>query len=631
MVSDFSVILFIVTLFAFVVFLIWSRKTQKKRAFLNGLFIALALSYSSWLIPLIALRFVDTSNSSLMLLLDCAMQPGGALCSPIYLCIAISFVKGYDKMQSWMKLFFIPPIITIIVAWTNELHHLYYVEFSIVRSEIVFGPYILISGFFNYVFLVSGIVYMLWFGIKNNTSLYWRQCLVFIASALCPLLVSAVATFGEKDLPITATPLSFLVTVVLNGIAIFKLHILDISPIAKQHILNAISDSYLVLSETGIVVQFNNRFQELFAKEYGITENIQLGECLKNSENSQKDVIYSLLAAVDSSRQGGTHVSYEQSVLFNLDNAQKKYYFVVEVSPLDLYGKLTGFVILFKDITQLRDSMKRLQANQERMMEQERFAFLGQMIGGLAHNLKTPIMSISGCVSATEALVEECESSIGDSDVTESDFMEIYSEMRDWLSKVKESTAYMSDIITAIKGQAANVSTDDKITFTIDEMIKRSTLLMRHELLNSGCSLKIDYNKNEEISLRGDINNLVQVIGNLLNNSIFAQKQKGGGEIELKVCHDDEYLSILVSDRGVGIPENVREKLFKSMITSKGAHGTGLGLYISNAVIKGKFNGEIWGENREGGGCTFGIKIPLDIVSIRTLATVNGVLSHEEK
>jgi signal transduction histidine kinase len=143
--------------------------------------------------------------------------------------------------------------------------------------------------------------------------------------------------------------------------------------------------------------------------------------------------------------------------------------------------------------------------------------------------------------------------------------------------------------------------------------------------------LKIDYNKNEEISLRGDINNLVQVIGNLLNNSIFAQKQKGGGEIELKVCHDDEYLSILVSDRGVGIPENVREKLFKSMITSKGAHGTGLGLYISNAVIKGKFNGEIWGENREGGGCTFGIKIPLDIVSIRTLATVNGVLSHEEK
>ena len=40
--------------------------------------------------------------------------------------------------------------------------------------------------------------------------------------------------------------------------------------------------------------------------------------------------------------------------------------------------------------------MQQLQDSQERMMEQERLAFLGQMIGGLAHNLKTPIMSISG-------------------------------------------------------------------------------------------------------------------------------------------------------------------------------------------------------------------------------------------
>lgn len=189
------------------------------------------------------------------------------------------------------------------------------------------------------------------------------------------------------------------------------------------------------------------------------------------------------------------------------------------------------------------------------------------------------------------------------------------------VTKVKDSTAYMSDIITAIKGQAANISTDDKITFTIDEMLKRSTLLMRHELLNSGCSLKLDYDSSMEISLRGDINNLVQVIGNLLNNAIFSQKQNGGGEIELSVCLDDKNLNILVKDRGLGLPNNIKEKLFKSMITSKGTQGTGLGLYISNAVIRGKFNGEMWGENREGGGCIFGIKIPLDIVNVRTLVT----------
>ena len=47
----------------------------------------------------------------------------------------------------------------------------------------------------------------------------------------------------------------------------------------------------------------------------------------------------------------------------------------------------------------------------------------------------------------------------------------------------------MSDIITAIKGQAANVNTDEASAFTIDEMLKRSTLLMRHEFLSNGCRM----------------------------------------------------------------------------------------------------------------------------------------------
>ena len=625
MVSTFSVIIFSCALVALGIFFVWSVRSNKKRALLSELFKFFAIAYASWLVPLIIMRFADINNRELMFVLDCLMQPGGALSSPLYLCIAITFVEGYGKMQRWMKLLFIVPVMTILVSWTNPLHHLYYVEFSVIRSEIVFGPYILFSGLINYVFLISAIVYMIHFGLKNKTTLYWKQCTLFAISGLCPLIVSFAATFSGREFPITATPLAFMVTLVLNGITIFKLHILDINPIATQHILNAISDSYIVLNDTGLVVTYNRSFQERFAKEYGIEEGKPLSECVKIEDGAVKNAVYSILAAVDSSRQGKTRVSYEQSVVFNCEETAKKYYFVVDVSPLEINGQISGFVVLFKDITQLRDSMRRLQASQERMMEQERFAFLGQMISGLAHNLKTPIMSISGCISAAEALVEECEEGIEDGELTEEDYQEIYEEMKDWFSKVKESTAYMSDIITAIKGQAANISTDDKITFTNEEKIKRSTLLMRHELLNSGCSLNIICDKSEEIELQGDINNLVQVIDNLLSNSIFAQKQKGGGAIDIEISHDEEHLMIVVKDRGDGIPENVMGKLFKSMVTSKGALGTGLGLYISNAVIRGKFNGEMWGENREGGGSIFGIKIPLDMVSIRPALTANGV------
>ncbi len=47
------------------------------------------------------------------------------------------------------------------------------------------------------------------------------------------------------------------------------------------------------------------------------------------------------------------------------------------------------------------------------------------------------------------------------------------------------------------------------------------------------------------------------------------------------------------------------------MTTSKGAHGTGLGLYISNAIIRGKFGGSLWFDDNPGGGAVFGIEIPL--------------------
>lgn len=618
MISNLELFIFLCALFLNVSFFIWWHYTKRLRVFLHRLFLLLAISLSSWIIPVTCLRFVNPADTSMIYLLDCLMQPGGALCSPLYLCIAISFTHGYEKMPKWMLLLFILPVITILVAWTNPLHHLYYVNFSVVKSQIVFGPYIYVSGLGNYAYLIASIVCMVWFALRNTWSLYWKQSILFILSGLCPLVVSFYATFGAADLSITATPLSFLVTVTLNGIAINQLHMLDIRPVANRHILEAISDGYVVLSDNGLILTYNKRFEKLFSAEYGLQKNRLLSDYVKKEDISKKTAVYNMLTAIQASKEGATKISYEESVITTVDETPKKVYFIVDVLPLEANEKIIGFAMLFKDITKLRESMQTIQRNQERMMEQERMAFLGQMIGGLAHNLKTPIMSISGCISAADTLVSECEDSISHPEVAEEDYREIYLELRDWLQKIKTATSYMSDIIAAIKGQATNISADDNSTFTIDEMVKRSTLLMRHELLNSGCFLKIVHDQKKTIFLRGDINNLVQVVSNLLSNAIYAQHHYiGGGEIELHIYSDEDDLNITVKDRGAGINPQVKEKLFKSMVTSKGALGTGLGLYISNIVIKGKFNGTMWADDRKGGGSIFGISIPLDRVYIR--------------
>ena len=99
-----------------------------------------------------------------------------------------------------------------------------------------------------------------------------------------------------------------------------------------------------------------------------------------------------------------------------------------------------------------------LKNNQDILVEQERLASLGQMIGGIAHNLKTPIMSIGGATEGTNDLIKEYQLSITDPEVTLEDHKQIANEMTDWINKIKTHISYMSDVITAVKGQAVTLS-----------------------------------------------------------------------------------------------------------------------------------------------------------------------------
>lgn len=611
MVSNTAAGLFILVLVAIALFTIWSIYNRKRMTLLHKLYLFLMLDYSIWNITMLGMWLTPPERVDILQLLDSFTYLGIAVPS-IYLMISIVFAFNYERFQTWMLLFLIIPILSCFVCLTNNFHHLQYRVFSIVRSEIVFGPYIIVTGLHSYMCFLASFYLLIRFAQRNPSRLYAMQCSMLVLGGLCPLIVSIVATFSSLNVPITMTPLSFLPVLLFNGIAIYRFRLLDLTPVATQHILDWISDCYLILSEKGLVISYNKPFAAVFASRYGITENRYLKDCVREEDVSKKTAIYNMITAVDACRDAQTTISYEQASIINRNGVVQKSYYVTDVSQLIINQKLAGFVIILKDITQLKKSMHQLQDSQSRMMEQERFAFLGQMIGGLAHNLKTPIMSISGCVSAADNLVDECLSSLEDPNVNADDYREIYGEMRDWFQKIQESTSYMSDIITAIKGQATSVSVFDESLFSLDELIKRTTLLMRHELVSSGCTLVAEYKNLQNATLHGDINNLVQVLVNLVSNAIFSQKQVGGGCITVGADQVGNQIKIYVKDTGAGIPASVRHRLFKEMATSKGAQGSGLGLYISNAVVHGKFKGTMWCEDNPAGGAIFGMTIPLD-------------------
>ena len=279
------------------------------------------------------------------------------------------------------------------------------------------------------------------------------------------------------------------------------------------------------------------------------------------------------------------------------------------ITSNDEIGDLTAS---FNEIQKLTKTyVDQLHSSQETLMESERLASLGQLIGGIAHNLKTPIMSISGALEGLSGLIKEYEESIDDPDVTSQDHHDIAKDMSEWISKIKDYTEYMSDIITAVKGQAVTLSEADSVHFTLDELVKRVDILMKHELKNALIYLNISMKTDEHTVINGDINSLVQVINNMISNAIQAYNGETNKNIELILESDNKNVYIRVKDFACGMPQTVQDKLFKEMITTKGKNGTGLGLYMSYSTIKAHFNGDITFESEEGKGTTFTIVLPL--------------------
>lgn len=609
-------IILIAAMVVTVAFMITLRRGQQVMLMHKCYYAATALLLL-WLLVIFAMSFIPPDMMGILQILDAATTMCGAFIPAFILLFSICYIREInDAAPKWAWYIFIVPAVTTLMIFSNPLHHLYYRHFALENSSVKFGPYFYVHSTYTYACVAVSILLIVAYAIKTKSRLHLWQAVLFTVGNMIPTLVNLLVTLHALQASIVLTPSSFAITLVFHGIVIYRLHFFDIRPVAMQQLLNWISDCYLVTGKDGQVVNYNLPFLEIFGKPYKIRENSCLSDFVSNEDIENKTPLYNLLSALHSCERLHTRITYEQPLDLKRDKELKRYWFMVEVAPVFVKGNLGGYVSIFRDMTQIKLNMQKLADNQMKMMENERLAFLGQMVGGLAHNLKTPIMSISGSILAVEKLIEECRQSLGDPEVTEADYREIYGEMEQWLSRMKEAGAYMSDIITAVKGQATNITVSENVDFSLDDAIRRVMLLMRHELQQQQCHLVIDPKIHENrILIHGDINNLVQVMSNLVCNAVDAQKPDGKHDIVIETDWDEQEFHLTVKDYGTGISKNTRAKLFHQMVTSKGTKGTGLGIFISNSVIHAKFGGSMWYEDNPEGGSIMGISLPLTCVT----------------
>lgn len=514
------------------------------------------------------------------------------------------FINTKLVLTTKHKLLFVIPLISLLILWTNDYHHLFYKFYSIDLEQAVFGPYFYIHTLYSYSCILIAIFRLILYSIKNSGFFSKQSLLICTGSGIC-LAMNILSTLGILNSSIYTTPIAFTVAILFIALAIFKFDFLKVTPIALQRVVDRMSDGYIIVNDENIVTDFNQTFLDLFSLKTSELRNININDLItKLSSDSEER--HTFLDAINKTKSNDKTIKIERYF------SQLNKYFNIEINSIKNKNTYLGTLILFKDITQHTMDMKTIKDNQDMLIEKERLASLGQMIGGIAHNLKTPIMSIAGATEGLSDLIKEYDSSIEDPEVTVQDHHEIASDMNVWIEKIRTHLSYMSDVITAIKGQAVNFADQTSTSFTVKELMNYVDILMKHELKNALINLKAQADIDSSTEVKGNINSLVQVINNIISNAIQAYQSRGetNKDIDFRIYKEGSNIIFKIQDYAGGLPQNVQEKLFKEMITTKGKNGTGLGLFMSYSNIKAHFSGNLRYETSSEG-TSFFIEIPM--------------------
>ena len=164
------------------------------------------------------------------------------------------------------------------------------------------------------------------------------------------------------------------------------------------------------------------------------------------------------------------------------------------------------------------------------------------------------------------------------------------------------------DKASAIAKELLQFSSSRKTEFVdvnINNVIASAITLLKYKL----SSVSVHQDLTEAPDITGDPVKLEEVLINILNNSVEAMPS--GGDIFISTSHDDDIVTIKVSDTGMGMPEEHIRKVFDPFFTTKEiGEGTGLGLSISYSIIN-QHNGTIDIASAEGKGTTVTIKLPV--------------------
>jgi two-component system sensor kinase FixL len=355
-----------------------------------------------------------------------------------------------------------------------------------------------------------------------------------------------------------------------------------------QSILDTIPDAMIVIDEHGLMQSFSTAAGRLF----GWTDNEAIGQNVnmlmpepyhsahdgylhRYLTTGERRIIGIGRVVVGQRRDGST---FPMELAIGEMKGGKRRYF-------------TGFV---RDLTERQQTEARLQELQGELVHVSRLTAMGEMASALAHELNQPLSAVANYLRGSRRLLDK-----GDpADVPR---------LSEALDKAAEQALRAGEVIHRLRDFMARGETERRVE-SMSKLVEVASALALVGIKELGVRVTMQFDPQGDAVLADRVQ-IQQVLVNLLRNGVDAMRGTRRPELRVRVSRrKDGFTLVEVSDTGVGIGEEVRERLFEPFMTTK-KDGMGVGLSICRTIVEAH-GGTIWAENNPDAGATFAFTLP---------------------
>ena len=251
-------------------------------------------------------------------------------------------------------------------------------------------------------------------------------------------------------------------------------------------------------------------------------------------------------------------------------------------------------------VTRVKSVLELAIARRKTLMN-SKLASLGEMAGGIAHEINNPLAVIQGHAMRLQKILDHKEG-------------KDFEKMNKSSQKILDLVNRISKIIKGLTDFARDGSGDSKAEISISEAVGTAIELVHHKFEKAKVKLVLE-NQISHLKVTASETQFVQVLVNILNNACFAAGESKEKWVKVQIGTENDFVTVKIEDSGKGIPEEFIHKLFDPFFTSKEVgKGTGLGLSISRTIIE-NHGGELIIDSKKEP-TRFKIKLPIAMKAV---------------